>query len=132
MSPEKELRETRQRALILEELRGTRTHPTADELYRLVKRRLPRISLGTVYRNLELLSERGVIQKLPWGGGQGRFDGDTSRHLHVRCACCGRVADVRDGPPVRVTRAFKDKNGWEITGCRLDIVGLCPQCRERR
>ena len=72
-------RMTHQRRIILEELRNTRSHPTADEVYEIVRKRIPKISLGTVYRNLELLSESGVIQKLEIGGTQKRFDGTGRR-----------------------------------------------------
>jgi len=81
----KQLRITRQRRVILEELQRTKSHPTADELYRKVRRRLPRISLGTVYRNLELLSRSGLIRKLEIGGGKMRFDGIVEPHYHIHC-----------------------------------------------
>jgi Fur family ferric uptake transcriptional regulator len=66
---------TRQRKVILEELRNVDTHPSADEIYEMVRKRLPHISLGTVYRNLEILSETGAIQKLELGCAQKKFDG---------------------------------------------------------
>ena len=69
---------TRQRPVILEELKNLTTHPTADELYSMVRRRLPRISLGTVYRNLEILSEMGLAQKLESAGAQRRYGGDVT------------------------------------------------------
>ena len=85
------MRKTKQREVIVEELTRLRTHPSADELYAIVKKRLPRISLGTVYRNLDLLSREGVVHRLEVGGSQMRFDGDrvpcpraasrVSRHL---------------------------------------------------
>ena len=126
------LRNTRQRAVILEELRKTRTHPTADELYRRVRRRLPRISLGTVYRNLELLSERGVIRKLELGGSQRRYDGDTEHHCHVRCVACGRVDDIDCRSPGRIAEAFTDKSGYKILGHRFELFGLCPACQGKK
>ena len=127
----KGLRETKQRVVILDELRRTKKHPTADELYRRVRRRLPRVSLGTVYRNLELLSERGVIQKLDMGGGQRRFDADTGPHYHVRCITCNRVDDIHGAPPPRLEKAFKDDTGYEIIGHRIELIGLCPRCQGR-
>ena len=73
-------RMTDQRRVILEELRATKSHPTADELYRDVRRRLPKISLGTVYRNLDILNKAGMINKLDFGSGQSRYDADLSNH----------------------------------------------------
>lgn len=87
-------RMTRQRAVILEELRKTKSHPTADELYSIVRERLPRISLGTVYRNLDFLADSGEIRRLEAAGSTKRFDGDISWHQHVRCLRCGRIGDV--------------------------------------
>ena len=123
------LRETPQRTVILDELRRLRTHPTADEVYRLVRRRLPRISLGTVYRNLELLAERGVIRKLEFAGGRMRFDGNPRDHYHVRCLRCGRVDDIEGAPPARLEESFRSTNGYKIIGCEVELVGLCPQCQ---
>ena len=87
-------RMTRQRAVILEELRKTTTHPTADELYGKVRERLPRISLGTVYRNLDFLADSGEIRRLEAAGTTKRFDGNMVEHQHVRCLCCGRIGDI--------------------------------------
>ena len=85
---------TRQRRVILEELRKVNTHPSADEIYEIVRKRLPRISLGTVYRNLEILSEYGDIQKLEPGCSLKRFDGNPNEHCHIRCVSCDRIADA--------------------------------------
>jgi Fur family ferric uptake transcriptional regulator len=126
------LRTTSQRRVILEELRKMRSHPTADELYERVRRRLPRISLGTVYRNLETMSSRGVICKLEPGGRQKRFDGTCREHCHVRCLACGRVDDIPGERPASVVSAIRRTLGYEIVGHRLELVGYCPVCRRRR
>ena len=120
---------TRQRVVILEELRKSHAHPTADEIYALVCRRLPRISLGTVYRNLDFLSESGEILKLEVAGSIRRFDGDISPHQHVRCLRCGRVGDIH--PPCEVPATCgAQASGFSITGVRLEFEGLCDACRE--
>jgi Fur family transcriptional regulator, ferric uptake regulator len=122
-------RSTKQRQLILEELRKVFTHPTADEVYDMVRCRLPRISLGTVYRNLEKLADHGLIQKLDTGGTQRRFDGNPSPHYHIRCMGCGRLDDI----PGKATASFEHLveilSDYEIWGHRLEFQGLCPQCR---
>lgn len=125
-------RNTRQRQVILEELQKLRSHPTATDLYQIVRGRLPRISLGTVYRNLELLTEMEVIQKLNLSGSEARFDGDRSDHYHVRCVRCERVDDVLEAPDDLVKAETKELDGYEILGCRLEFFGLCPQCREQQ
>jgi Fur family ferric uptake transcriptional regulator len=130
MTPNQGLRETKQKTVILDELRRDKSHPSADELYRRVRRRLPKISLGTVYRNLELLSEQGVVLKLDLAGTQRRFDGDLADHHHVRCTTCGRVDDLKGEPPCCLEEAFKNTSGYKITGHRLELTGLCPKCRK--
>ena len=90
MLKERNLRMTRQRQVILEELRATDQHPSADDLYGRVKRKLPRISLGTVYRNLEILTELGEIQMIGLAGSLKRFDGIPHNHYHMRCLHCER------------------------------------------
>jgi Fur family ferric uptake transcriptional regulator len=119
---------TRQRRVILEAVKGMDSHPTADEVYRQVQRRLPHISLGTVYRNLELLSERGLIQKIGTGGEQRRFDRTLEEHYHVRCVDCGRAQDVSVKPDLPTTRAVQRVSSYRILGHRLEWVGLCPSC----
>ncbi len=121
---------TEQRRVILDELQRLGSHPTADELYESVRKRLPSISLGTVYRNLETLSEAGLIQKLEISGSQKRFDGVTGNHYHVRCLKCGRVDDIQTGPITDIDRVVKSLPGYKIVSHRLEFVGVCPQCRK--
>ena len=122
-------RMTRQRAVILETLQTVKTHPSADELYGMVRRKIPRISLGTVYRNLDLLVGGGSVRLLERAGMQRRFDGDLSPHNHVRCEACGRVGDVFT--PVEVTRLRDDAvPGFTVNRAEVEFVGLCDNCRE--
>ena len=92
--PSTDFRMTNQRRVILQELRNVHSHPTADDIYIMVRKTLPRISLGTVYRNLEILSEMGLIKKLVGCGRQRRFDGDIENHYHIRCVKCGKIDDL--------------------------------------
>jgi Fur family ferric uptake transcriptional regulator len=119
---------TRQRKVILEELRKVDTHPTADEIYEMVRKRLPRISLGTIYRNLEILSENGKIQKLERGCTLKRFDGIADNHYHLRCIHCDRVVDAPVNIDVAVNHDLKNATGFKITGHRLELIGICPDC----
>ena len=131
MNPEKKLRMTPQRSLILEELRRVRTHPSADEVYAMVRRRMPRISLGTVYRNLETLSELGEIQKLEAGGALKRFDGNPKNHYHIRCTCCGKVVDAPFDVMERLEERLDTPDGFLVFGHRLEFFGICAECRDR-
>ena len=119
---------TRQRQVILEQLKALKSHPTADELYELVRHRLPHISLGTVYRNLEVLAEGGAIRKLRLGCAQARFDGDPSTHYHVRCVECGQVDDLPLKPLRGIEQACHSIPGYDMLGYRLEFMGLCPRC----
>ncbi len=122
-------RNTRQREVILEELRRSSAHPTATQVYDLVRRKLPKISLGTVYRNLDLLARMGMIQRMETTGAETRFDGDVRPHDHVRCTACGRIDDLA-GPAVELSpEGRRDFAGYQILGHRLEFVGLCPKCR---
>ena len=120
-------RVTRQRTILLEELRKVATHPTADDLYHIVRQRLPRISLGTVYRNLDLLAEQGAICKIESTGSSKRFDGDLRPHQHARCQKCGRVIDIMLPVPMPDTRDII-LPGFVITAVRLEFDGLCDTC----
>jgi len=126
------MRITNQREIILEELQRLKTHPTADELYEVVKKRLPRISIATVYRNLERLSEAGIIHKLEYGGRQKRFDGDVRPHSHVFCVKCGRISDVDTVDGLNVREMVLDSRGFQIMDGSLQFQGICPLCQKEK
>lgn len=126
----KDMRLTNQRRIILEELQTVTTHPTADEVYGMVRQKMPRISLGTVYRNLEVLSSLGLVRKLENAAGQKRFDGDTSPHHHIRCEVCGKVGDIFDAPDISGIEASLNSE-FRITGFTLEFSGVCPDCQTR-
>ena len=132
MSVAKTFRMTKQRRVVLDELRKLTTHPSADELHRKVRRRLPRISLGTVYRNLEILSQQGEVEKIELAGAQRRYDAQTAPHYHLRCAECGAVEDA----PVEAMKSLDDRlrgrTDYEVLGHRVEFIGLCPRCKTRR
>ena len=127
----KSRRNTPQRQIIFEELCGLETHPTASELYEIVRKRLPRISLGTVYRNLDVLHEDGQIVKLDLVGHEARFDGMVTPHCHVRCTTCGKVRDLPEIDPRKFDLASVEMNGFLIEGFKLEYSGICPECRVR-
>ncbi len=124
------MRMTSQRSIILQVLRSAHTHPTADELYEVVRAKLPHISLGTVYRNLEIMAAAGIIRKLETAGTQKRFDGIVENHYHVRCVRCGRIDDLPIKPIKAVDDAVVGVTDYQILSHRLEFAGLCPSCRE--
>jgi Fe2+ or Zn2+ uptake regulation protein len=125
------LRLTEPRRLILEAVRATDAHPSAFAVYRKVRRRLPRVSLATVYRNLRRLAAEGFL--LERAGVDGlRFDGNVERHDHFTCLACRRVFDV---PPAQATGArhrIAARTGFEVLDHRVEFYGLCAVCRGRR
>ena len=132
MTNEGRRRNSRQRQLILEELRKVAFHPTAGDVYDMVRKVMPRISLGTVYRNLELLAGNGVIQKLGYDGAEARFDGNPVAHNHIRCTACGRVGDLNGIPVDNPGKKLGNVDGWKILDCRIEFIGVCPECRHNK
>ena len=125
------LKYSRQRESIKEFLMTRKDHPTADVVYENMKKIYPNISLGTVYRNLSLLSEIGEIQKLSNFGGADHFDGCVTPHCHFMCTCCGQVLDLEtedmDDLSARVGKDFPCK----ITGYDVRFFGTCPKCMNK-
>ena len=119
---------TRQRGLILEELRKSSSHPTADEVYMMVRDRLPTISLGTVYRNLEILSEMGYILKLESCGTQRRYDGDRKNHYHIRCLHCGKVDDLPENVGMNISYDPQKIPDYTVCGHTIILNGICTEC----
>jgi len=120
---------TRQRQTILEELRSAGSHPSADEVYARVRKRLPHISLGTIYRNLEILCEHGLAKKLEYG--QRRYDGRLENHYHVRCLRCGNIQDVQAGRLSELEQNIGRETDFIIVGHRLEFIGICPDCHRK-
>lgn len=126
-----QLRMTNQREIILRELIKSQRHLAADELYDIVKKVMPRISLATVYRNLEILSEAGMIGKLEISGRQKRFDYDPVAHDHIYCAVCHRVDNFEMAHKGLTAEEFAAVAGYSVTGYRLEVVGICPECQKK-
>jgi Fur family ferric uptake transcriptional regulator len=93
---------------------------------------MPRISLGTVYRNLEILCQLGQARKLESGGHQARYDGTLSPHAHVRCIHCGKAADVKAVLLPDAVAQAKAMEGYKILDYRLEFTGVCPKCRKQQ
>jgi Fur family ferric uptake transcriptional regulator len=125
------MRLTTQRQVILEELGKVTSHPTANEVYDMVRRRLPRIGLGTVYRNLELMTESGIILKLEVGGTQKRFDAIVEPHYHIRCTTCGRVDDIALEVQSRINQAAEEASKYIVLGHHIEFSGICAKCSEQ-
>jgi Fur family ferric uptake transcriptional regulator len=125
------LRATVQRQTILEAVRESCDHPTAEEVHRRVRLRLSNVSLGTVYRNLALLDRAGEIRELHLSGEPARFDGEMAPHDHVRCTRCGRIADVALGSVAELQAQAAERTGFRVDERRIEFIGRCPDCRRQ-
>ncbi len=123
-----QMRLTTQRQIILEELGKVTSHPTANEVYDMVRKRLPRIGLGTVYRNLELMAETGIILKLEVGGTQKRFDATVDPHYHIRCLSCGKVDDIAIPVMSDINKTAAALSNYQVLGHHIEFSGICSEC----
>ena len=124
------LRLTEQRRLILETVRATDAHPSASMVYRKLRRRLPRVSLATVYRNLRRLAAEGFLLERADITGM-RFDANLDRHDHFTCLTCRRIYDVPPPARRRVASGAAARAGFEVLEQRTEFYGRCAACRRR-
>lgn len=119
---------SRQREMILDQVKKFPVHPTADEVYNALRADNPNLSLGTVYRNLNLLSEMGMLMKIRIADGKDRFDGRTDMHYHMVCSRCGKVFDVELDIVQKITQNVLENEGHIITDVTLNLDGICRFC----
>ena len=121
-------RYSKQRARILEVLRSTTEHPTANWVYDNVRKEIPNISLGTVYRNLSVLCDDGVVIKIDVGDGTERYDAYAEPHYHLHCKKCGCVCDICSQYEDAIDRKAEKESGCRIDYHSLLFNGICPDC----
>ncbi|AGB40368.1 Fe2+/Zn2+ uptake regulation protein [Halobacteroides halobius DSM 5150] len=126
----KQRRMTKQRKKILKVLQGTTCHPTADWVYEQVKKEIPNVSLGTIYRNLNVLQEMGKIQELNYGSDYSRFDGNPKNHYHFTCLKCDEVIDVELEVVQEMNQQVADLVEGEVKYHRTEFFGYCSKCKE--
>lgn len=122
------MRYSRQRELILQTVKDHPIHPTADEIYSLVRQKDSHISLGTVYRNLNLLVDEGMLLKIRAATGPDHFDGQTHDHHHLSCERCGRVWDIEEEAVPDFNGVVSQKTGHKILSHEIIFRGYCVQC----
>lgn len=123
-------RNTRQRTLVAEAVSALHTHPSANDVYAYVHERDPHVSLGTVYRNLNLLAEEGKILEVHTPGGS-HYDFRTDDHDHVVCTCCGTVVDAGVSQHRSIDNDVEAQTGYRITAHFTVFEGICPACQEK-
>lgn len=122
------IRTTKQRQLILDIIRRRQGHLTADEIFQSAKLEQPNISLGTVYRNLELLSQIGILTKAVFVDGKARYELAASHHHHLICLSCGGTVDLPLCPIDETVAAFITANKFKVCHHHFEIYGYCAQC----
>lgn len=121
---------TRQKALILEAVCASEAHPTAEQVYDMLKSEIPGLSLGTVYRNLNRMAELGQIRRISVTGSPDRFDGGLIPHHHICCSACGAFSDYFDiSDESALDEAISRRTGFEIRRHETVFYGLCPKCK---
>lgn len=122
--------DTQQRRVIYEVLAASNDHPTAEAVYERVKRRLPRLSLATVYRNLRLFVEAGLIEEVATALSFARFDANPGKHHHLICTSCHRVGDYYSDEFDALAGGKGSMDGFEVHDVKVSVYGLCPTCRK--
>ena len=127
----KHYRYSRQRERILEVLSSTGSHPTATWLYDKLKPEFPRLSLGTVYRNLAILIDLGLARKIDAGSTFDRFEAKTTPHYHLICRKCGKIVDYEERFFTEINEVIRHSTDFDIEGHRIDFFGTCHTCKEK-
>ncbi len=121
---------SKQREIILEYLRSVKTHPTAETIYEEVRKKDKKISLGTVYRNLDKLSDMGLIQRIKMANQKDRFDGDVSCHYHGKCIKCNNVIDIflKENIDLSIDEHVKNETNINVVSHDIIFNVICPNC----
>ena len=125
-------RETRQREAILNVLRDADSHPTADRIYDEVRKTIPNISKGTVYRNLKILKDAGKISELNLDGTVSRYEDKKDGHYHFRCEKCGKIFDLDEPVNHALDKKIAKKTGFTVNYHQLEFRGLCKECQSKQ
>jgi Fe2+ or Zn2+ uptake regulation protein len=121
---------TSQRRAVLEALKEARGHPSAEDIYLKVKKKNPRVALGTVYQALSVLEEIGVVGSKHWSESPTRYDLNVEPHLDIRCALCGEVSEIPGVELGELEEHIRSNTPYEVTRTTMVIEGLCPTCQD--
>ncbi|WP_181350729.1 peroxide-responsive transcriptional repressor PerR [Thalassobacillus sp. CUG 92003] len=123
------VRITPQRHAVLEFLLNSMTHPTADEIYKALENKFPNMSVATVYNNLRVFKEIGLVRELTYGDSSSRFDCNTTDHYHVICESCGKIVDFHY-PSLNEVESLAEKvTEFDVSHHRMEIYGTCSHCQ---
>lgn len=121
---------SKQREEILGYVKSVNSHPTAEEVYGEMRKKLPNISLGTVYRNLDRLSLEKKIRRITHIGAKDRFDGNTKSHYHMICASCGKIIDLHIDYLDKLDNDIEKISNLQVLSHKAVFNILCPNCNK--
>lgn len=121
---------TSQRRAVLDALDESQGHPSAEDIYLIVKRKNPRVALGTVYQALSVLEEIGVVGAKHWSESPTRYDLNVEPHLDIRCEHCGRVSEVPDVDLGDLEERIRGNTSYRVTRTTMVVEGRCPACQK--
>lgn len=124
------VRITPQRQAVLAYLIERDSHPTADEIYKALSPQFPSMSVATVYNNLKVFKESGLVQELTYGDASSRFDFHTHHHYHIICSKCGKITDFQYPGLDEVENVAEHISRFQVTHHRMEIYGVCPKCQK--
>ena len=127
----KKYKYSKQRERILDLLQHTGIHPTAVWIYDKLKNEFPDLSMGTIYRNLNILIEQGLVKKIDFGSTFDRFDANTSPHYHFICEKCGAIYDLKMPIVYSLNEKVKEETGFEVHSHRIEFYGICENCKRK-
>ena len=122
---------SKQRKRILDVLQNTGIHPTATWIYDELRKDFPDLSQGTVYRNLNILIDQGLVKKIDFGSTFDRFDANTSEHYHFICEKCGAIYDLEMPIIYKLNEDVKDETNFEVHSHRIEFYGVCEKCKSK-
>ncbi|SFM44819.1 Fur family transcriptional regulator, peroxide stress response regulator [Gracilibacillus orientalis] len=126
------VRITPQRHAVLEFLLNAETHPTADDIYKALEGKFPNMSVATVYNNLRVFREIGLVRELPYGDSSSRFDCNTSKHYHIICDSCGKIVDFHYPSLDEVESLAEQITGFDVSHHRMEVYGVCQECKKEK
>jgi Fur family peroxide stress response transcriptional regulator len=125
------VRITPQRHAILEHLISSMTHPTADEIYKALEGKFPNMSVATVYNNLRVFKDAGLVKELTYGDASSRFDYVTTDHYHIICESCGKIVDFHYPGLDEIETLAEHVTGFKVGHHRMEVYGSCPECNRK-
>jgi Fur family transcriptional regulator, peroxide stress response regulator len=124
------VRITPQRHAVLDYLMNSQIHPTADDIYKALEGKFPNMSVATVYNNLRVLRENGLVRELTYGDSSSRFDCNLTEHYHVICESCGKIVDFHYPSLDEVESLAEKVTGFDVSHHRMEVYGVCEECQQ--